>query len=114
MKPIYEMTNEELVNCYRSICATLDQWEAFKEQARKTLSQRWEAGMIAAKLNVEGGTLARRDGRITYTHSEEVKKREDWIKRLKQDEIANGIATPKQGEASWQFTKSRTQPNEAD
>jgi hypothetical protein len=103
--PIDQLSNEQLVASYQTICQGLEQWETFKEQAKQELNRRWEAGLIAAKLNADGFTLSRVDGRVTYIYSAAVKAEEDLLKQHKKDEVDNGLATAKRGDAFWQLRK---------
>ena len=105
--PVDQLSNEQLVTSYQNICSVLEQWEVFKEQARQELNRRWEAGIIAAKLNAEGFTLSRCDGRVTYTYSAAIKAEEDLLKQHKKAEADKGLATAKQGDAFWQLRKSK-------
>lgn len=102
-----QLSNAELASSYQTICNGLEQWELFKEQARQELNRRWQAGVIAAKFDVDGFTLSRSDGRITYTYSDTIKTEEELLKQHKKTEVDKGLATPKQGDAFWQLRKAK-------
>ena len=105
--PIDQLSNAQLVASYQTICQGIDQWETFKEQAKQELNRRWEAGLITAKLDAEGFTLSRCDGRVTYTYSATIKAEEDLLKKHKKVEVDEGLATTKQGDAFWQLRKCK-------